>query len=187
MMERAKTFTARAAGISKVLVSACGICQAYDPLSGQPHPAIKPFNTIWDTGATGTVITKTVIDALGLMPVGKTKVHHANGTALVNAYYINLFLPNQVGFKFIPVTEGVLVDDASVLIGMDIITRGDFAVTNFSGKTTCSFRVPSVAEIDFNKDEAAQEATPIKPHTNLGRNALCHCGSGKKFKNCHGK
>jgi predicted aspartyl protease len=187
MIERAKTFTARAAGIARVLVSDCGICHAHDPLSGNPHPKIEKFNAIWDTGASGTVITKQVVETLGLKPVSKTKVHHAHGAAVVNVYYINLFLPNQVGFKFIPVTEGILADDASVLIGMDIITRGDFAVTNFSGKTTFSFRVPSTAEIDFNKEEVSSNDNPALPTTYPGRNSPCHCGSGKKFKNCHGK
>jgi uncharacterized protein YchJ len=31
----------------------------------------------------------------------------------------------------------------------------------------------------------ADANVPIK-HTHRGRNALCHCGSGKKYKRCHG-
>ena len=27
----------------------------------------------------------------------------------------------------------------------------------------------------------------VRPHHKIGRNELCHCGSGKKFKHCHGK
>jgi predicted aspartyl protease len=188
MIERAKSFTAKAQGIARVLMSDCGICPAHDPLSGIPHPKVEKFNAIWDTGATGTVITKKVVDTLGLKPVSKTKVRHANGEAIVNVYYINLFLPNQVAFNFIPVTEGVLGDDASVLIGMDVITKGDFAVTNFNGKTTFSFRVPSLAEIDFNTDVVAKESKPIvNTNKSIGRNDMCHCGSGKKYKHCHGK
>ena len=38
-----------------------------------------------------------------------------------------------------------------VLIGMDIINLGDFAVSNHNGKTTFSFRMPSVDEIIFTK------------------------------------
>ena len=61
------------------------------------------------------------------------------------------------------VTEVQLIPDDNVsddkqpqlLIGMDIIGLGDFAVTNANGKTTFSFRVPSVREIDFIPD--AQE------------------------------
>lgn len=36
-----------------------------------------------------------------------------------------------------------------LLIGMDIIGLGDFAVTNLGGNTVFTFRVPSVEKIDF--------------------------------------
>ena len=36
-----------------------------------------------------------------------------------------------------------------VLIGMNIITQGDFAVTNQNDKTMLSFRMPSRESIDF--------------------------------------
>jgi hypothetical protein len=41
---------------------------------------------------------------------------------------------------------------ADILIGMDIITLGDFAVSNFEGVTKFSFRVPSLSHIDFVVD-----------------------------------
>lgn len=186
MLERVKAFTAYAEGIANVLTSDCGVCEAYDPLSGKKHPEIKKFVGIWDTGASATVITKNVVDALGLKPIGKTKIRHANGEATVNMYYVNLFLPNQVAFKFIRVTEGIL-GDADILIGMDVITKGDFAVTNFNGKTTFSFRCPSHKEIDFVKESNSVNSKPIIGLKKLGRNEICHCGSKKKFKHCHGK
>jgi hypothetical protein len=46
-----------------------------------------------------------------------------------------------------------MVADADVLIGMDIIGEGDFAVTHQDGKTTFSFRVPSLKTIDFRKGD----------------------------------
>lgn len=67
---------------------------------------------------------------------------------------------------------------------MDIISRGDFAITNFGGKTTFSFRIPSTEEIDFN-DQSRRK--PIKAKNKISRNAPGHCGSGKKNKHCHGK
>lgn len=41
------------------------------------------------------------------------------------------------------------LEGTDVLIGMDIITAGDLAITNHNGRTTFSFRVPSCEEIDF--------------------------------------
>ena len=31
-----------------------------------------------------------------------------------------------------------------------------------------------------------QKATPVRVEQKIGRNDPCPCGSGKKFKNCHG-
>ena len=62
-----------------------------------------------------------------------------------------------------------------MLVGMDIIGLGDFAVSNFQDRTAFSFRMPSQEEIDL---------TPPPPK--VGRNDPCPCGSGKKYKKCHG-
>jgi hypothetical protein len=39
----------------------------------------------------------------------------------------------------------------NVIIGMDIITLGDFAISNKDEKTVLSFRIPSVDTIDFSQ------------------------------------
>ena len=41
-------------------------------------------------------------------------------------------------------------DEYDVVIGMDVICNGDFAVTNKDGNTTFSFRIPSEETIDFS-------------------------------------
>jgi preprotein translocase subunit SecA len=33
---------------------------------------------------------------------------------------------------------------------------------------------------------AAEKAKPVRTGPKVGRNDPCPCGSGKKFKNCHG-
>jgi len=73
--------------------------------------------------------------------------------------------------------------EGDALIGMDIITVGDFAVSNFNGKTTHSYRTPSAGEIDFVNDIRMTKANEIPK---VGRNDPCPCGSGKKYKKCHG-
>jgi uncharacterized protein YchJ len=85
------------------------------------------------------------------------------------------------------VTEGT-ISGGDVLIGMDIITRGDFAVTNSDGRTTFSYRWPSTKRIDFVKEiKQGKEPLPPRASRKVGRNDPCPCGSGKKFKNCCGK
>lgn len=153
-MTYAKAFTLKSNnGLLRVLQTNCGVCRAFNPLQGGTYPEIIQFMGLWDTGASGSVISKTVVDKLDLKPIGKSKVFHANGESIVNVYAINLFLPNQVGFQFVKVTEGIL-NGFELLIGMDIITTGDFSITNVGGKTTFSFRVPSIKEVDFiNEDK----------------------------------
>jgi len=49
---------------------------------------------------------------------------------------------------------------SDVLIGMDVITQGDFAITNKDGMTTFSFRTPSLITIDFGQatDTTSQQS-----------------------------
>lgn len=44
------------------------------------------------------------------------------------------------------------------------------------------------AEMEGNgaSKEAAPAAPYVRPGPKIGRNDPCHCGSGKKFKKCHG-
>jgi len=42
-------------------------------------PAVHKYAAIWDTGATGTVITQKVIDECGLVATGMTQMHGVGG------------------------------------------------------------------------------------------------------------
>ena len=107
------------------------------------------FNAIWDTGATKSVITQAVVDACGLAPTGMANVKTAAGPSQAETYLVNFGLPNRVGIPVIRVTKMQLTGGADILIGMDIISRGDFSVTNFNGATKFSFRMPSIKHIDY--------------------------------------
>jgi predicted aspartyl protease len=108
------------------------------------------FNALWDTGATASVITEGVATRLSLRPEGTTKLFHAQGSSFVPVYFVNLGLPNRVRFVGIRVSQGVL-PGCDVLIGMDIINKGDFAVTNRDGASVFSFQMPSMNLIDFEE------------------------------------
>lgn len=113
---------------------------------------------IWDTGATNTAISDTLARQMELTPIDKVAVTGVHGTHQRDVFMIDIVLPNHVGFRGWHVTSGDLQDPLGLLIGMDIITLGDFAITNVDGNTVCSFRTPSVgpeidyvADIEFNK------------------------------------
>lgn len=146
-----------------VLKNQCGISQAYDPNSGGIAPEIKQFEAIWDTGATNCVITQAVIDACGLVATGMANVNGPNGAFQSETYLVNIALPQAVIFPVVRVTKGNFIG-ADVLIGMDIINKGDFAVTNLGGITKFSFRIPSLVHIDFVEDFRKKSQTPQFQH-----------------------
>lgn len=99
------------------------------------------------------MITSRAVAELGLEAGGYTRVRHVQGTAKeVPFYYVNLALFSNLHFPDVAVVLGKLTD-TDLLIGMDIINRGDFAVSNRDGATTFSFRIPSVESFDFVKED----------------------------------
>ena len=98
------------------------------------------------------MVTQAVVDACGLVPIGFREILHVQGKSRVEIFLINIKLPNEIVFSGVSVAKGSLGPGADVLIGMDIINEGDFAVTNLDGRTKFSFRVPSQADIDFVRE-----------------------------------
>jgi len=154
-------FTTRYNGRTRVLFNKVNVCLPITPEEAQTQKVeFKEYIAIWDTGATHSAITKRVVDDLGLQPTGVRETRHAGGKSSNNTYLVNIALPNKVMVPHVRVTEVQLIPDDNVsdneqpqlLIGMDIIGLGDFAVTNTNDKTTFSFRIPSVQEIDFIPD-----------------------------------
>jgi predicted aspartyl protease len=145
------SFTTKAAdnGLLNVLRNDCHVSKAWDPNGDELPPAMEQFTAVWDTGATNSMITQAVVDKCGLVPISTTTIAHALGTTSdVEVFLVNIRLPNKVGFPGLRVAKAVL-SQGDVLIGMDIINQGDFAVTNVGGSTKFSFRIPSQADIDF--------------------------------------
>lgn len=143
---------------------------------------------IWDTGAQSSVITKSAAKALGLKPIRKAMVTGVHGAKEVNVYYVNITLNNKSITLNAQVTECEELSadhETGMLIGMNIISMGDFSITNYGGNTVMSFRVPSLQVIDFVN--GIKTSTPLVKDKIPGRNDPCSCGSGKKFKNCCGK
>ena len=128
------------------------------PVLPNISPATIPVyssKAIWDTGASGSVITKKAVEALKLLPISKMQVHGVNSTSVQNVYLVSITLPNNVTIALVRVTECESLNGPfDVLIGMDIIGIGDFAVTNQNNQTVMSFRIPSVSKIDFTDPQS---------------------------------
>lgn len=159
-----------------------------DPSTGKEIPA----KGVWDTGATGSAITEKKAKELGLIQIGIAEVGGVHGKKRVPVYNVRIRLNNENIEVPTRASECTTLDDndpeVGVLIGMDIITKGDLSISNYQGKTTLTFRCPSLENIDyvsevrmFNKCIRVHEA-----NVKMKRDDKCYCGSGKQFKNCHG-
>ena len=126
----------------------------------------KLWRGLWDTGASRSSIAQRIVDDLNLIPVGNTNISTANGIVTVNVYFVDFGLPNGVTIKNVMVSCSDLGDDIDVLIGMDIIKHGDFSITNVNGKTTFSFRTPSIDEIDYVKESRENDNPDTNKDTN---------------------
>lgn len=182
-------FTIKHNGRANRIITDVRLSQAFDPNKApNPGPPLYDTKALWDTGATGSVVTRATASALGLTPVGSTLVNHAGGSSQSNSYVVNVFLPNSVAIPGIMVSEcqDIMGGTVGAIIGMDIISHGDFAITNVSGLTWMTFRIPSTSTVDY-----VGEFEKVR-FLGASRNQPCPCGKKNsqgrpvKFKYCHG-
>lgn len=177
-----RALTIKFNGRASQIISDLGVSVAYD-VNNPPNPLPPTVSTraLWDTGASKSVISQDLVKQLGLTAVGATNVNHAGGMSVSPTYLVHFHLPNEVQMLGVLVTEFPAQAHFSTIIGMDVITFGDMAITNVGNKTWMSFRTPSAVAVDYvsEHNKALFAGTP--------RNAPCPCGSGEKFKKCHGQ
>lgn len=171
-----RAFTSKFPAIANCIESDVKISAAHPNNSETPEPQIIKCKAIWDTGATGSVISKNLASELGLKYIDEVEVITANGKRTAKVYLVNISLPNKVRFLGVPVTDGDILG-VPFLIGMDIIGKGDFAVTHSDGNTCLSFQIPSSTKIDFTKDI---EAINKKTQRRLNRKKRGHFPWDKK-------
>ena len=109
---------------------------------------------LWDTGATCTCISDRLATVLSLEKIGYTRIQTPSGFSDVKRYLVNIGLPNKTTIENIVVCDSKIGEQGfDVLIGMDIITLGDFAVSNYGKRTVFSYRVPSKETTDYVQQE----------------------------------
>ena len=132
------------------LATPCGVSSVLnEEETDGPESRMRPFQAIWDTGATNSMISTAVVDYCGLELSGFTQVNQIQDSYRAATYIVDIELPNGLVVSDVRVAEGSMLGVEDVLIGMDIIGFGDFAITHPNGNTQFTFRYPSAADIDF--------------------------------------
>lgn len=90
---------------------------------------------LWDTGASGTCISQSVIDRLGLKPVSAVLAQSANSSDRLSIFLVDLDL-GPSAYSGLPVAGlvGGQTPIADVILGMDVIGRGEMHLTHRDGK-----------------------------------------------------
>jgi len=141
-----KAYTEKYPTVVNTLITKCYVGE---PVQGVQYDFnFKEFRGLWDTGAMCSAISNKVAILLGLLPVSRETIGHATGQSVVDVYNVGILLPNNILIPWVEVFEGTF-SNFDMLIGMDIISKGDFSISNKDKKTTFSFRLPSYNEIDF--------------------------------------
>ena len=113
---------------------------------------VKVVRSLWDTGASVSLISARVAKVLGLVSIGKSGVSGYNeGIDVKDTYCVHVGLPTGDIVTNIMAME-FDSDEYDAVIGMDVIGKGDLAITNLNDRTTFSFRIPSEEVIDFSKE-----------------------------------
>lgn len=196
-MMQARGFNRTFDKVVNEIITDCGVSMPFNPEKGENPQLVEQTKALWDTGATNSVITRTLAQKLGLKAIGEVESHHAGGSTRVPVYLINIYLPNGGVIGYAQVSECIeTVGRFGILIGMDVISLGDFAISHVGGRTTFSFRIPSLHQILLDRDclppsigkpTVRQMAVDGDRYPGASRNKPCPCGSKKNYKNCCGK
>ena len=107
----------------------------------------------WDCGATYSSISKELAEKLKLKPCGTQLITSTTGSDKMDVYEISLILHDEVEIPMIvSALPNIYSHDVDMIIGMNVIHLGDFAISNYNDTTCFSFRCPSQGLIDFTKE-----------------------------------
>jgi predicted aspartyl protease len=109
-------------------------------------------NALWDTGAMVSVVSPEVAAKLKLDIVDSIQIVGINGESLAEVAVISIHFPNGAVIEDVRVAICSMSSGNEMIIGMDVITQMDIAITNGGGQTQLSFAIPPFENrIDFSK------------------------------------
>lgn len=111
------------------------------------------LRALWDTGATVTAIRPEILDRLKSPLVNtdsSTTIIGVGGLVKADYTLTNIYLTNNFVIEYCPTYVIDFQINFDIIIGMDIIGMGDFAVCNIGNITSFTFAVPPFPDrLDF--------------------------------------
>jgi hypothetical protein len=169
--------------VQQKIITQCNVTNPDDTSISTEHLNARA-DALWDTGATCSAITTKLVKKLKLKTIGDKTIDTANGQVKVLLYKVNLILGNQITINELTVVATQL-PSTHVLVGMDVISKGDLAITNGNEHTTFSFQMPATRNIDFGSAECQKKEFKLVSNTNTrivnkrnivqGKKTLCVC------------
>jgi len=111
-------------------------------------------NALWDTGAMVSVASPEVAEKLKLDIVDTIQIVGINGESLAEVAVMSIHFPNGAVIEDVRVAICSMSPGNEMIIGMDVITQMDIAITNGGGQTQLSFAIPPFENrIDFSNKQ----------------------------------
>ena len=152
-MTKEKTFTCcYPYSLKNAIIIDSEFCTEIETADGAKIIQVK-VKALIDTGANSTCISHRLASACNLERISVMKIVSAQGTGLAPVYKADIKLPCGTLFQDVLVTEVAGSENFDIIIGMDILSQGDIALTGSKEGLVFSMRFPSKLEpVDFKKD-----------------------------------
>lgn len=148
MLTKYSAFTIRYRRITAIL-------DCYVQLRAIDDNSKQKVLAFFDTGAMISAIYRDCAQLLQAEEVGSIRMRGFTGIELVPQYIVDVELPNEMEIQTLIVAESKSLGENSkgepygFLIGMDILKFGDLALNHADGYASLSFRIPSLAHVDY--------------------------------------
>ncbi len=105
-------------------------------------PQYRQYTGIWDCGSSGTRISQKVVQDLQLKAFGTVPVREFEASEKIReVFFLSIALSPEIIFSNVRVTNGYFPPDFDVIIGLDLMTQGDFRLRKENGKMVVEFLV----------------------------------------------
>lgn len=115
--------------------------ESYISIGGEG--SMMSAKALWDTGVAQSCISYEIVKMIEPKRISKAKSVTSTSSTIEEIFSISISLSDEITFRDVAVKATNFKEkNADMLIGMDIISRGDFEVRNLNGITQFAFSIP---------------------------------------------